>query len=137
MMLYDTHIHKEETLLDEISYFFSSLIRVDSTSKELSRMINCILDNPNTKIEILDQFTALVGPLSLWIENYPYAYGKLWINWELYKKDKKLYDYNTLMYKIFGNQIPDRATVYRLHKLVKPLLEEYKMKQLDAACKLM
>ena len=136
-MLYDTHIHKEETLLDKISYFFSSLIRVDSTSKELSRMINCILDNPNTKIAILDQFTALVGPLSLWIENYPYAYGKLWINWELYKKDKKLYDYNKLIYQTFGNQIPDRATVYRLHKLVKPLLEEYRMKQLDAACKLM
>jgi hypothetical protein len=98
-------------------------------------MINCILDNPNTKIEILDQFTALVGPMSLWIENYPYSYGGLYRNWELYQKDKKLYDYNKSMSDHFGNQIPDRATVYSLHKLVKPLLEDYRMKQLDAACK--
>lgn len=71
-------------------------IRNYQTSSTLSKSINTLLDN-GEKILIISPFEVKLGPHYLWIENYPYAYGS----------DR----YEDIM--------PDRQTVYRLHKEVE------------------
>ena len=122
-------------MLEKISYFFGSLIRNEPTSKELSKIINSLLDDPKTKIEILNNYAVLVGPMCLWIGNYPYAYGNV-STLATYQLSDEIIKFNVALHKVFGTKLPDRKTVYRLHQVVKKLQEEYKKQQLEEVTKL-
>lgn len=119
-------------LLDKIYLFFGTLFRLYPTSKELSKMINGLLDDPNTEVKLLDPYHALVGSLCLWIENYPYAYGcvhALYTN----KLSNNIIQYNLALESMFRMSLPDKKTVYRLHQVVKKLKQEDWNQQLEEA----
>jgi hydrogenase maturation factor HypE len=50
-------------------------IRIRKEDKELSRLINDILDNPDTIIRIKNEYVAVIGGLYVRISNFPYSYG--------------------------------------------------------------
>jgi hypothetical protein len=73
-------------------------VRCYRTSPSLSREINALLDT-NEEILIINEYVTKLGPHYLWTENYPYAYG--------------------FIYKEVKYGLPDRLTVYRLHKAIQ------------------
>lgn len=121
---------------EKILYFFGSLIRNERSSKELSQMINDALDDPKVKLIILDECSVLLNNMMLWTQNYPYAYGDIIKNGiipsyayelnDLGLPSSQIIEHNLKLYKIFGNKLPNRRTVYRLHKKI----EEEKLNQL-------
>jgi len=121
--------------MNRVAYFFASLIRNYPTSKELTKLIQTELDSPKSKITILDDYHALVGSICVWTENFPYAYGNVQIGFDL--RDKELYRYNRALSNAFGQQLPDRATVYRLYKSIQTLKETWKAEQLAKAAELL
>jgi hypothetical protein len=121
--------------MNRIAYFFASLIRNYPTSKELTKLIQTELDSPKSKITILDDYHALVGSICVWTENFPYAYGNVSILG--LARSKELCRYNRALSSAFGNQLPDRATVYRLYKSIQTLKETWKAEQLAKAGELL
>lgn len=117
-------------MLEKISYFFGSLIRNHPTSKELSKIINSLLDDPNTEIKLLGDYHVLLGSVCLWVSNYPYAYGNV-SSLGVCGLDKEIFKTNLKLYSLFGSKIPDRKTVYRLHQVVKKLQEEQRQQHLE------
>jgi len=93
------------------------------------------LDKPETKIQILSEYHALVGPICIWIENFPYAYGKVSTCYELRHLSEALFRYNIHLSRSLKG-LPNRATVYRLHKLIQPALKVYREEQLSEARKI-
>ena len=134
-MPYNTLIHTAELMLEKISYFFGSLIRNHRTSKELSKIINSLLDDPNTEIKLITNYHVLLGPVCLWVQNYPYAYGNVSVICA-YELDEEIVKFNLTLQGLFKSDIPDRKTVYRLHQVVKKLQVEYKKQQLEEVTKL-
>ena len=116
-------------MLEKISYFFGSLIRNHSTSKELSKIINSLLDDPNTEIKLLDDYHVLLGTVCLWVSNYPYAYGNV-STIGAYHLSEEILKTNLKLYILFRTKLPDRKTVYRLHQVVKKLQEEQRQQHL-------
>ena len=116
-------------MLDKISYFFGSLIRNYSTSKEFSKIINGLLDDPNTEIKLIDDYHVLLGSVCLWVQNYPYAYGNVSVICA-YKLDEEIIKFNLTLQGLFKSNLPDRKTVYRLHQVVKKLQEEQRQQHL-------
>jgi hypothetical protein len=117
-------------MLEKISYFFGSLIRNHPTSKELSKIINSLLDDPNTEIKLLGDHHVLLGSVCLWVSNYPYAYGNI-SSLGTYELDEEILKTNLKLQSFFGSKIPDRKTVYRLHQVVKKLQEEQRQQHLE------
>jgi hypothetical protein len=117
-------------MLEKISYFFGSLIRNHSTSKELSKIINSLLDDPNTEIKLLGDYHVLLGSVCLWVQNYPYAYGNI-STIATYQSSDEIIKFNVTLYRFFGTKLPDRKTVYRLHQVVKKLQEEKRQQDLE------
>jgi len=72
------------------------------TSSDLSKRINDLLDDENTKITIISKYKARVGDLTLWTGNYPYGYGS---------------EYKEVT-KDIHSPLPDRKTVYRLREIL-------------------
>jgi hypothetical protein len=106
-------------LLKKVNYFFQSLIRNERTCSALSKVINKYLDDPNTTIVIHSEFVCTLEhptfkKLPLWIRDYPYAYGSLYPS----LNPDYLVIYGELK-RFFGNKLPDRRTVYRLHEAVE------------------
>jgi hypothetical protein len=116
-------------MLEKISYFFGSLIRNYPTSKELSKIINSLLDDPNTEIKLLGDYSVLLGSVCLWVSNYPYAYGNV-STLATYQLSDEIIKFNVTLYRFFGTKLPDRKTVYRLHQVVKKLQEEQRQQHL-------
>ena len=110
-------------------------LRNYKVSKALSKKINELLDDPNTELIIQSEYTICLGGLSLWVGNFPYAYGD-------YHKPYQIEDaINELVYsephaerwvtlvnflnqeneyeKAYGNRVPDRSTVFRLRQVVE------------------
>jgi hypothetical protein len=134
-MPYNTLIHTAELMLEKISYFFGSLIRNHPTSKELSKIINSLLDDPNTEIKLLGDYSVLLGSVCLWVGNYPYAYGNV-CTIATYQLSDEIIKFNVTLYRFCGTKLPDRKTVYRLHKVVSKLQVEHKKQQLEEVTKL-
>jgi hypothetical protein len=111
-----------KALLKKVNYFFQSLIRNERTCSALSKAINKYLDDPNTTIVIHSEFVCTLEhptfkKLPLWISNYPYAYGNFYpFTLSLTPDDLVIYDE---LKRFFGNKLPDRRTVYRLHEAVE------------------
>jgi len=109
-------------ILKKINYFFKSRVRNQRTSPELSKIINLYLDDPETEIIISSKYNCTLknskfNKLNLWIGNYPYAYGSLSPYYtELTLEGHETY---TKLHFIFGEKLPDRKTVYRLHEAVE------------------
>lgn len=82
-------------------YYIRALIRLGRTDRELSALINSLLDDPWTPITVHDEYSVSLGDLELWIANYPYCYG--------HRHDAD------------GSSppLPDRRTVYRLHERIE------------------
>ena len=110
-------------------------LRLYKVSKALSRKINELLDDPNTELIIQSEYTILLGGLSLWVGNYPYAYGDYHKPYmiddaisELIYSEPHTERWETLVNfvnqedeyeKTYGNRVPDRATVFRLRQVVE------------------
>lgn len=122
------------TVLDKITYFFSSLVRNKTTSKELSIIINKLLDDPTTNIKLLGDYHVLVGTLGLWIGNYPYQYGYV-STWACHLMTSEEHHFTLALYNIIGDKLPDRKTVYRLNKVVEKLKEEKRIQDFKDALK--
>ena len=90
-------------MLDYIVYRLRSISRVGPTSPYLSKKINDLLDDENTKITIIGRYRARVGDLTLWTGNYPYGYGS---------------EYEEEVSRDIHSPLPDRKTVYRLRKIL-------------------
>lgn len=95
--------------LEKILYWLNPgvYLRNHKTSKALSQRINELLDNPETQIVVEDGFTVRLGPLRIWIENFPYSYGHLQDNGPC----------------IQPSTLPDRQTVFRLSQVVEAAKE--------------
>lgn len=117
-------------MLEKISYFFGSLIRNHRTSKELSKIINNLLDDPNTEIKLIGDYHVLLGPVCLWVSNYPYAYGNVSLTGTITQLSDEILEFNLTLQSLFKRDIPDRKTVYRLHQVVKKLQEEQRQQHL-------
>jgi hypothetical protein len=110
-------------------------LRNYKVSKVLSKKINELLDDPDTELIIQCEYMICLGGLTLWVGNYPYAYGN-------YHKPYQIEDaVNELIYseplterwetlvnffnqedeyeKAYGDRVPDRATVFRLRQVVE------------------
>jgi hypothetical protein len=108
-------------------------LRHYKVSKALSKKINELLDDPNTELIIQCEYMICLGGLTLWVGNYPYAYGN-------YHKPYQIEDaVNELIYseplterwetlvnflnqedeyeKAYGDRVPDRVTVFRLRQV--------------------
>lgn len=79
--------------------------------KSLDEIINTLLD----KGEIVDisQYTCNISGVTIWISNYPYAYGKLY------------------GHAIFDTIRPSRLTIQRLRKATKEAQLKSKQKAVD------
>jgi hypothetical protein len=105
------------------------------TSKALSKKINQLLDDPNTELVIEGDYVIILGGLSLWVGNFPYAYGDYHkpyqiedaIN-ELIYSEPQTERWETLVNflnqeneyaKAYGDRVPDRATRFRLRQVVE------------------
>jgi hypothetical protein len=75
-------------------------------SKQWDIIINQLLDKH--KMKNIDQYTAKLGNLEIWISNYPYASCVL----------SPLSPVSGNFY-IYINKRPSRYTIYRLHKRLK------------------
>lgn len=109
-----------------------TLLRNRKSSPILSKMINDLLDD-GYEPELESSYVVKLGDLKLWIANFPYEYGKL--------HDTALVDiakmavlkpgsfeWNLILFRMkrdlelarkYKESMPDRATVYRLHKAVE------------------
>lgn len=106
-----------------------TLVRNLPTSKEWSEKVNEQLHATGDTVEIIDAYTAIVGNLVVWIENYPYAYGcpyAKYITTEISKKlnfskegSLELSQMSLLNHAKYGQKLPDRRTVYLLHRAVE------------------
>lgn len=129
-----------ENFQSRLKYFLylispGSLIRIRETSKQWSQLLNEQLDSTNDRVIILDGYTALVGNLVVWTENFPYCYGypyhafKSALVRETSQTSFTAEDLDhtvNLSYrnvKKFGGRIPDRKTVYRLRQAVEAAKE--------------
>jgi hypothetical protein len=113
-----------------LKYFFN-WPRNLTVSHELSRKINELLDDPNTKISI-DDFYLELGKLTLWIANFPYYYGvlrytftKASLQSELvyrehnspeWKEAKEELDHIYELCEKYGNKCPNSPTIWRLRQ---------------------
>lgn len=93
-------------------------LRNQPVSGKLSKKINELLDNPNTKIS-LDNYVMQLGDLPLWIKNFPYAYGRFW---DIHARlpiglVKKRSDQQQTYHKQFGGKCPNQATIWRLRQV--------------------
>lgn len=79
------------------------------TNEALSKFINRALDEGVTPV-IIDQYTCSIKDVQLWIENYPYAYGKVW---------NSCLPRHCTPWRISG--MPDRATVVRLYDAINSI----------------
>lgn len=109
-------------------------------SKKLSKAINEYLDQPDSTIEIESEYVAKLGDIYLWIENYPYAYGRIidkfyqWLGMlavldPASEEWKIVHEYMQLQESVrkeFEGKMPDRETVFRLHKAVEKAKLEQK-----------
>lgn len=112
-------------------------IRNRAASKELSDLINNLLDNPKVVITIMSKYVANVGGVNLWIENYPYSYGCVYSLSYLYLGElavlePKSKEWESVYLKMsfeealcdrFKHHMPDRETVFRLHEAVQQVKE--------------
>lgn len=129
-----------ENFQSRLKYFLylispGSLIRIRETSKQWSQLLNEQLDSTNDQVVILDCYTALVGDLVVWTENFPYCYGypyqairsileKETALTELTAEDlDHIVNLSYRNVKKFGNRIPNRKTVYRLSCAVEAAKE--------------
>ena len=120
--------------LKKIAYYlrFGTWIRNYRTSTELSKTINTLLDDPNTEIKKLSDYTTSVGGLILWTSNFPYAYGRVsdalaancvalvYLDprskeWDAVKAN---IDSQERMRERYKGCMPDRETVFRLREAV-------------------
>jgi hypothetical protein len=81
--------------------------RLYGTSEVLSARINLYLDSGESP-ENITSYECTLGNLTLWIENWPYAYGYL----------------STLNEPGGVKLLPDRETVFRLRDSVKYAVEQ-------------
>ena len=93
-------------MLNYIVYYLGCILRSGPTSSNLSKRINDLLDDENTKITIYSKYRARVGDLTLWTGNYPYGYGCEY---------EEMTRFTHSPIPIF---LPDRKTVYRLRKIL-------------------
>jgi len=111
-------------------------LRNYKVSKTLSKKINELLDDPDTELIFQSEYTICLGGLTLWVCNFPYAYGNYWkchykrndfIN-ELVYSEPHTERWETLVNflnqedeyeKSYGDRVPDRATVFRLRQVVE------------------
>ncbi len=116
----------------------SNWFRLFKESKELSNAINTLLDQPDTIIKIESEYVANVGGMYVWVENYPYAYGRVtdrfyeWLGMLAVldpesKEWKNVYNhmlFHEELRRKFEGKMPDRETVFRLHKAVEKAKRE-------------
>lgn len=114
-------------------YIIRSLIRNYPTSKELSVLINSILDHENPTVKFMNEYVVRINEFDIWVSNYPYAYGGLYhcfitdlgkladLNPETeeWNEHYKLFLMRDNLQKRFSNVLPDRKTVRRLHDFVE------------------
>jgi len=107
-------------------------LRNQPVSGKLSKKINELLDNPNTKIS-LDNYVMQLGDLPLWIKNFPYAYGRFWDQKSKYVlmpslidlapdtpewiQAKNRFDQLQTYHDQYGKKCPDAATIWRLRQV--------------------
>ena len=103
--------------------------------KHYLKKINELLDDPDTELIIQSEYTILLGGLSLWVGNYPYAYGNYHKPYQIeYAVIELIYSeplterWETLVNflnqedqyeKAYGDRVPDRVTVFRLRQVVE------------------
>lgn len=61
------------------NFWFQNYPTCDNYSNEIENLIDNYAD-----VEVLDEFTAKIGGKKIWIENYPYAYGREIVMFEDY-----------------------------------------------------
>lgn len=83
-----------------------------SYDKRLDEIINRLLDKG--EIESIDRYTCNISGVTVWIENYPYAYCHL-------------YNHNGL----FRFSRPSRLTIQRLHNAIKKMQIDFEQRQVD------
>jgi hypothetical protein len=93
-------------MLDYIFYNLISIFRAGPTSPHLSKRINELLDDENTKITIISKYKVRIGDLTLWTGYYPYCYGCEY---------EEMTRFTHSPIPIF---LPDRKTVYRLREIL-------------------
>ena len=113
-------------------------LRMLKESKELSELVNSLLDHPDTVITIETEYIAKVGGIYLWVKNYPYAYGRVADNFYNCMATLAVLDPESDSWRIvyqnmqfhealrdrFEGKMPDRETVFRLHKAVEKAKRE-------------
>jgi hypothetical protein len=123
--------------LQKFLYWINPYVYISNyeTSKALSKKINQLLDDPNTELVIESDYRIRLGGLSLWVGNFPYAYGDYYkpyyieaaINeliflephterWELLVN---FLNHEKECEQAYGDKLPDRATRFRLRQVVE------------------
>jgi len=112
--------------------YFLDWPRLRAVSVDLSKKINELLDDPNTKINV-DDYILYLEDIPLWIANFPYYYGILNCTsiveslkselvyrdpsspeWKRAKEDLKYIDE---LCEKYGNKCPNFSTIWRLRQV--------------------
>jgi hypothetical protein len=106
-------------------------LREQPVSTKLSRRINELLDDPSTTVTA-DDYVMYLGDLSLWVANFPFAYGTFWDqeskyilmpslielvpNTPAWVHAKNRLDQLQTYQDQYGKRCPDAATIWRLRQ---------------------
>jgi hypothetical protein len=107
-------------------------LRDQPVSTKLSKKINELLDDPNTTVYV-DNYVIFLGDLSLWVANFPFAYGRFWDRESNYVlipslmelapdtpdwiQAKTRFDQLQTYHNQYGKKCPDAATIWRLRQV--------------------
>lgn len=95
--------------LKDLVFFFYLPIMINKYDEDWNFVLNHLLDN-GYEIEPINEYEAKIGPVVIWIENYPSGFGRPAAGINVNKVAKK--------WAGCGSIRPSRRTVYRLNKIL-------------------